>query len=210
MTKRKIKKPVIYGIYASIFVLIIGTIYLVEGAFNQSSFNNEDNFDYVSETITENEVPVVNTKSIAVRPYTDPEVTIKKDYYDYKAAAEKQENSILFYQNTYIQNSGVSYGGKENFDIVAILDGTVTDVKEDELLGKVVEVKHENNVISVYQSMSSTTVKKGDAIVQGQIIGKSGTSNISKDLGSHLHFELIIKGNIVNPEEYYDKNISEL
>lgn len=210
MTNRRIKKPVIYGIYAFVCVLLVGAIYLVESTLNRTSFNEDDNYDYVSETMPESDVPVVDTKEVVVRPYTDAEITIKKDYYDYKAEAAKQENALLYYENTYIQNSGVSYGGKDNFDVVSILDGTVSDVKEDELLGKIVEIKHEGDVISVYQSLGEVSVKKGDAVTQGQIIGKSGTSNISKDLGSHLHFELIIKGTTVNPEEYYDKNISEL
>ncbi len=210
MTKRRIKRPVIYGIYAFVFALMIGAVYLVESKMNQTSFNQDQNYDYVSDTITEEDIPVVDTKEVVIRPYTDTEITIKKDYYDYKADATKQENSIIYYENTYMQNSGISYGGKDSFDVVAILDGTVSDVKDDELLGKIVEIKHNNDVISVYQSLGEVSVKKGDAVSQGQNIGKSGTSNISKDLGSHLHFELIVKGQTVNPEEYYDKNISEL
>lgn len=210
MTKRKIKKPVMYAIYMGMFVFMIGAIYLLESKFNTASFDEEKNQDYVSDTIIEDEVPVVNTKTIMIRPYTDASLSIVKSYYDYKAEAEAQEKSIIYYENTYIQNSGVSYGGKDNFDVVAVLDGTVTDIKEDEHLGKIIEIKHENNVISVYQSLGETTVKKDDIVTQGQIIGKSGTSNISKDLGNHLHFELIVKGITVNPEEYYDKNISEL
>jgi len=210
MTKRKLKKPVVFGVYSIIAALMVGSIYLVEGSLNRQTFKDDSNFDYISETITEDDLPVVNDKITIIRPFTDADVTIKKDFYDYKGEAEKQENSILYYQNTYVQNSGVSYGGKDNFDVVAILDGTVTDIKEDELLGKIVEIKHENDIISVYQSLGEITVKKGDAIVQGQSIGKSGISNIAKDIGSHVHFELIVKGNTVNPEEYYDKNVSEL
>lgn len=56
-------------------------------------------------------------------------------------------------------NSGVDYGGKENFEVVSILDGTVIDVKEDDLLGKIVEIRHSNEMISVYQSLSEVTVK---------------------------------------------------
>lgn len=210
MTNRRLKKSVLYGIYAIIFVTVIGIFYMVDSFMNKTTFNNDENYDYVSDTVIEDDIPVVSTKEILMKPYSDTNVTIKKDYYDYKATSEKQENAILFYQNTYIQNSGVAYGADNIFDVLAVLDGTVTDVKEDELLGKIVEVKHENNVISVYQSLSEVSVKKGDTITQGTVLGKSGTSNISKDLGNHLHFELIINGNNVNPEEYYDKNISEL
>jgi Membrane proteins related to metalloendopeptidases len=210
MTKRKLKKPVVFGVYSMIALLMVGSIYLVENSLNKETFKKGEDFDYISETITEEDLPVVNDSVIIIRPFTDADVTIKKDFYDYKGEAEKQENSILYYQNTYIQNSGISYGGKDGFDIVAILDGTVTNIKEDELLGKIVEIKHENDIISVYQALGEVAVKKGDVIKQGQPIGKSGTSNIAKDIGSHVHFELIIKGNTVNPEEYYDKNVSEL
>ena len=110
-------------------------------------------------------------------------------------------------ENTYLQNSGVSFGGKENFDVTAILDGTVSSVDEDELLGKIVEVKHDNNLISVYQSLSTVDVKKGDTVKQGQVLGKSGTSNVEKDLGDHLHFELIDNGQTVNPNEYFDQKV---
>ena len=210
MSNRRIKRPVLYGIYAFIFVAVLGILYMVDSFMNKTTFNNDENYDYVSDTVIEDDVPVVSTKEILIRPYTDASVTIKKDYYDYKATSEKQENAIIFYQNTYIQNSGVAYASNNVFDVVAVLDGTVNDVKEDELLGKIIEVKHDNNVISVYQSLSEVQVKKGDTVTQGMVIGKSGTSNISKDLGNHLHFELIINGSNVNPESYYDKNISEL
>ena len=133
-----------------------------------------------------------------------------KAFYDYQADAKEQEKSLILSENTYIQSSGASYGGKENFEVVAILDGTVTDVKEDNLLGKIIEISHGNEVISVYQSLSDVKVKKDDKITQGQVIGTSGTANIDKDLGNHLYFELIVKGSNVNPEEYYDKKINEL
>ena len=114
------------------------------------------------------------------------------------------------FENTYLQNTGVIYGCNDTFDVVSILDGTVIDVKEDNLLGKIVEVKHSNDMISIYQSLSEVLVKKDDIIKQGDVIGKSGTSNMFRDIGNHLYFELIYKGKNVNPEEYYDKKIEEL
>ena len=58
--------------------------------------------------------------------------------------------------------------------------------------------------------MGEVNVSVDDKVMQGMIIGKSGESNVSSDLGNHLHFELYHNGNVVNPEEYYDKLVGEL
>ena len=212
MTKRRLKKPVIYVIYGIAAIALISSAYLVERMISTAFFkpSNDDDYEYVSDTIIDDDVPVVKTDEVIMRPYTDKEIKVVKDFYDYQADAAKQEKALIYYEDTYMQNSGVSYGGKDNFNVLAILDGTVIDVKEDALLGKIVEIKHNNDMISVYQSLSEVSVKKDEVIKQGDIIGKSGTSNISKDLNNHLYFELIFKGQNVNPEEYFDKKVSEL
>lgn len=210
MKKYKLKKPAVILLGSLSLIAFLGTMFVVEKSFFESAIDERE-FDYVSQTIFEDDVPVVNTTPTIIRPYTNTNVKIVKDFYDYQADEEKQQNSIIYYESTYLQNSGISYGGvEETFDVVAILDGTVTSVKEDNTLGKIVEVRHSNDMISVYQSLSEVTVKENDEIKQGTIIGKSGSSNISKELNNHLHFELIIKGQIVNPENYYDKKVDEL
>ena len=117
---------------------------------------------------------------------------------------------FVYSENTYIQNSGVSYGKKDVFDVVSILDGTVIGVKEDNLLGKIIEIRHSNDVISVYQSLSEVNYKLNDNVMQGAVIGKSGMSSLSPELNNHLHFELFVKGINVNPENYYDKKLADL
>lgn len=210
MKKYKLKKPAVILLGSLSLIAFLGTMFVVEKSFFESAIDERE-FDYVSQTIFEDDVPVVNTTPTIIRPYTNTNVKIVKDFYDYQADEEKQQNSIIYYESTYLQNSGISYGGvEETFDVVTILDGTVTSVKEDNTLGKIVEVRHSNDMISVYQSLSEVTVKENDEIKQGTIIGKSGSSNISKELNNHLHFELIIKGQIVNPENYYDKKVDEL
>lgn len=210
MKKYKLKNTAVFGISALGLLAFLGTMFVVEKSFFEDNIKEPD-YDYVSQTIFEDDVPVVNTTPTIIRPYTDSEVKIVKDFYDYQADEEKQQNSIIYYESTYLQNSGVAYGGKEDsFDVVTILDGTVVSVKEDNTLGKIVEVRHSNDIVSVYQSLSEVVVKENDEIKQGTIIGKSGLSNISKELNNHLHFELIIKGQIVNPENYYDKKVDEL
>ena len=210
MKKYKLKKPAVLLLGSISLFAFLGAMFAFEKTFFENALEEKD-FDYVSQTIFEDDVPVVNTTPTIIRPYTNTNVKIVKDFYDYQADEEKQQNSIIYYESTYLQNSGISYGGVEEvFDVVTILDGKVTSIKEDNTLGKIVEVRHSNDMISVYQSLSEVTVKENDEIKQGTIIGKSGSSNISKELNNHLHFELIIKGQIVNPENYYDKKVDEL
>lgn len=207
MESRKIKKSAVYAIYSIGIIALIGTIYLIETSIAKDSFKeNDDNYGYVSKTIFDETVPVMNEANGVqlIRPYTDEKVKIVKNYYDYKGEEETQKNSIFFHEDTYMQSTGVSYGGVDDFDVVAVLDGTVTSVREDELLGTIVEIKHNNNLTSVYQSLKDVSVKKDDKVSQGQPIAKAGTSNIDTSLKNHVYFELIQDGKVINPEEQFN------
>ena len=209
MEHRRLRKSTIYLLYSIGFVLLVGIAYLIEGAFTNRNLDKDTK--YVNETILEEEVkPVVATDKKIERPYKDTEVKILKNYYDYQGDEESQINSIIVYNNTYLQNSGICYGGKDEFDVIAILDGKVTEVKNDETLGTIVQIEHENNIISVYQSLKDVNVKVGDTISQGDIIAKAGQNNLNKDLGTHLYFELIVNGQNVNPESYFGKTLNEI
>lgn len=213
MNSRKVKPYVIPIIYGICVIAFLFSMYFLGGFVNNILFSENDNLEYVDGDITDNDdndIPVVSTSVKIVRPFLDSSVSIAKTFYDYEGEAEEQENSILFYEDTYIQNSGVDYASTNQFDVISILDGTVISVEENDILGTTVEIRHSNDLISIYQSLSDVSVKKDDQIIQGQIIAKSGVSNINKELGNHLHFELYYKGKIVNPEEYYNKSVEEL
>ncbi len=196
--------PTIYAL--SVITLIISIYY----AANTLKTSEDEYYTYVTSSIMDTDIPVIATDIKLIRPYTNTEVTIGKSYYDYKAEKEEQENSITYYENTYMQNAGVDYVLKDTFEVVSILDGTVIDVKEDDIVGKTITIKHDDKIVSVYQSLSEVNVKKDDQVTQGQIIGKSGTNKLEKDLGNHLYFELSIDGSVVNPEDYYDKKVNEI
>lgn len=222
MTKRKLKPFAVSMIYALSIVMLVLSIYFIQGIISNTVLKDKEtekmndgvnieniitDSDYDTNT---NDIPVVNTDSQIIRPFMDESVKVVKSYYDYQADSSSQENSILYYENTYMQNSGVDYAGSTEFDVVSILDGTVVSVTDDDILGTTIQIKHSNDLISVYQSMGSVNVQENDTITQGTVIGKSGESNISSDLGNHLHFELYHQGSVVNPEEYYGKLLGEL
>lgn len=213
MNKRRIKPVLVPVIYGTLVIAFLFSMYFAQRFAKDLLFSKNSGLEYVDGEITENgnrDIPVVSTSASIVKPYLDDTVVLAKSFYDFNGEASDQEKSIILYENTYMQNSGVDYASENVFDVISILDGTVISVEENDILGTTVEVRHSNDLISVYQSLSEVSVKKDDQIIQGQILAKSGTSNIGKDLGNHLHFELYYKGEIVNPEEYYNKSVDDL
>lgn len=214
--KGKIKSFVVPSIYALSLILFVFSMYFVQKILSNTLFKEKDltneKTEYVDSEIIENNeyLPVIDTEETIIKPFTSTDVKISKDYYDYLGEEESQENSIIYYENTYMQNSGIDYFSDNSFDVVSILEGTVIDVKSDNVLGTIVEIRHTNELISVYQSLSEVTVKIDEKVVQGQIIGKSGKSNLNVDIENGLHFELYYMGQIVNPTTYYDKSLTDL
>lgn len=205
------KKYVLPCLYVALFAsVMLGAFFITK---SMKSSGNEivekETPNYVSREVISQDVPVINETEKMIKPYTNEGVTIGKSYYDYKSESSAQEKSITYYDGSYIQNSGIDYVLNETFEVVAVLDGTVTNVKEDDILGTIVEIKHDNNYVTTYQSLSEVSVKKDDTVTQGQVIGKSGTNKLDKDMGNHLHFEVYVNGQVVDPNLYLDKEVKK-
>ncbi|MBD5132806.1 MAG: M23 family metallopeptidase [Clostridiales bacterium] len=86
-------------------------------------------------------------------------------------------------------------------DVVAVLDGTVTDIEKTALDGNVVTITHDNGYVSIYKSLAADMpIKVGDTVKAGDKIGSTSTSMMSElNTGAHLHFELKKDGKYVNP-----------
>jgi len=201
MTKVKLKLPVLFLFIMALVIIPILT-------FKIPSSEPEDLTDYTMDEVIESDVPVVNEVTTIINPYSDLTVTIKKGYYDSASDEDSQISSIVKHDNTYIQNTGIDFVGENTFDVLSILNGVVINAKDDEELGKSVEIRHDNGMISIYQSLSEIYVKKDDVITQGLVIGKSGENKLDKDLGNHLHFEIYDNGQSVNPLNYLNTQIS--
>lgn len=207
---RKLKGFVFPTVFAILFTGFIATSLIVKKQLSQPAFNDDSDFNYTTKSIFTNEVPTVNSDVVIIKPYTSETVKVLKYFYDYMGEADNQKKSIIYYEDTYMQNSGITYTDENPFEVNAILDGVVTETGDDKTLGKYVKIRHSNDMISTYQSLSEVTVKKDDEIKQGQTIGKSGKNNIDTENENQLQFELSYKGQFVNPEEYFDKKVQDL
>ena len=204
MIKKKIKIRLVPLMIAVLLVPILVTVVFLNINMKEEPIEP----DFVTDTIVEEVVPVIDTTKRIIRPYRDLSVKVLKNFYDYQSDETLQKNSIIVHENNYIQNSGIDYGTDIEFEVISILEGTVINVKEDDSLKGTVEIKHDNGYVSVYQSLKDIKVKKDQVINQGQVLGTATTNQLDKELGNHLHFELIISGQNVNPEIYLDKELS--
>lgn len=205
MKKRLVLKPfVIPTLYTAFVLVVLGSLF-----FSIEVIEDKENLTYVSSAILDEYVPVVNVEEKVKKPFTDEKVVVGSNYYDYQSSEDEQKNSILYHENTYIQNTGINYQSDNPFDVISILSGEVIEVEEKELLGKSVTIRHDNELISVYQSLSGISVKKGDKVQTGQVIGRSGSCDLITSSKNNLHFELYVNGTIADPENYYDKTVSE-
>lgn len=209
MKKINLKKLAVPMIYTLAIVTFIFSIYLVERVINKQVFKNTNNStQYVDEEITNapEYIPVINMTTTIMKPFIGDNISINKKFYDYN---NPDENAIIFYEGTYMQNTGVDYSSENSYDIVSVLDGTVINIEKNEILGNTIEIRHDNDLISLYQCLNEPSVKVDDIILRGQVIAKSGTCNLYNK-GNNLHFEIYHNGLIVNPLDLIDKNIEEI
>ena len=205
----KAKKMIIPSIYILAVILIVASILLVVSSINKYLTIPKD-YNYAVDTQFENVIPVVETQVTIIKPYLSEDVKIGKYFYDFEADEERQQNSIIFYENTYMQNSGVDYVSDTVFDVVAVLDGEVLSIETDSTLGNIVKLKHDKNLITVYQGIDNIDLKEGSTVNQGTIIGTSGTSKINTNYATSLHFEVYYNGELLDPENFYALNIEDL
>jgi peptidase M23 len=212
---KSVKKIFVPTIYLIAILSVVGCILLTIMSINKYLTESEK-FDYSINGLIDNEVKPVqgedNTKNNVkvIKPFRNEKVTIGRGFYDFEGEQTNQEKSIIFYENTYMQNSGVDYVSDEVFDVISVLAGKVISVDTDEVLGNIVKIEHDKNIITTYQGIDKVALKVGDVVSQGTIVGVSGKSLVNSNYTTSLHFEVNYKGELIDPEKFYSLNVNEL
>ncbi len=205
------KKLLIPSIYIGVVLfMVISTTIIVNGI--KSYVNGGVNFNYTLDGVFDDDIkPVMGSNVDAIiRPYISENVKIWKTFYDYESDEKNQENSIISFENTYLQNTGVDYSCNEEFDIVAVLDGEVIGIEENEIYGNIITIKHNDNLITRYANVDNILINVGYKTSQGEIIATSSPSKIDANIKSSLHFEVEYKGDLMDPEKLYTLKVSDL
>ena len=91
--------------------------------------------------------------------------------------------------------------------IVATANGQVVTVGYDFSFGNYVIIKHKHGIYTRYCHMQTTRVKKGEFVSQRQVIGTIGNTGITT--GPHLHYEIHIGSDVVDPAKYVNVKLSK-
>lgn len=207
MKRKSLAVPTLYLLL--IFSITIG-IYFTKEAYDNYQTPIEEEINYVSGSILNRTIPIINVPDLITSPFSNQEISIKRYFYNKDDDTVRKEQSLVLYNNTYMPNTGIDYTYSESFDVLSIYDGTVIDVKEDELLGKTVEIRHNNEIISVYQSVDNIEVAKGDIVVLGQKIATSGTNQLNGNKGNNLHLEIYKNGEVLDPMKCIGQKLGDI
>ncbi|MBE5939443.1 MAG: M23 family metallopeptidase [Lachnospiraceae bacterium] len=121
-----------------------------------------------------------------VKPITGGKVTSKQGW------------RTIFGERNY--HKGVDWGIPTGTSVRASATGTVIEAGWGGSYGYYVLIKHADGSKTRYAHLSKILVKKGQKVKQNEKIALSG--NTGRSTGPHLHFELIINGQTVNPLKY--------
>lgn len=126
-------------------------------------------------------------------------------------AAYRVSSSFGYRSDPFTGNSkrhtGMDFATRIGNRVYSTADGVVESIRNDRFgYGNYVVVDHGFGYKTRYAHMSQIAVKEGDELKRGQLVGFSGNSGRSS--GPHLHYEVIYKGNYVNPIKYMDLDMA--
>jgi len=95
---------------------------------------------------------------------------------------------------------GIDFAAPEGSQVMSVAAGIVTGAGERNGYGNLVEIDHGNGYVTRYGHNEKILVKVGDRVRKGQAVALIGSTG--RSTGPHVHFEVVLNGSVVNPEQY--------
>ena len=216
--KKFFKKRWVYPtVYLFTAAILIGTITWYQSrASNVSTPKVEEKPKVTNVAEKEFDFPgiEVNTsvENISMPVEKESAVEIITSFYDENKSDADQETALIVNGNEYYPSTGIALASKdgEGFQVHAALSGKVSNVREDSLLGNVIEVEHENDITTVYQSVKDIQVSAGDQVKQGDVLATAGKSQLANTEQAQLYFEIRKNAQPINPSEYFGQPVTSI
>lgn len=207
MKKRKLKGFVLPTLYLLITITIFTGVILLGSDYE---FATKD-YDFTTEILDKESLPVISedeTSNVVASPVEEGKAEVSIHYYNVKGNEEEQKNSLIYYENTYMPNTGVLYTSDEKFNVLNAFDGKVVEIKDDEFFNKCIVIEHDNNLKTYYYGLDDITVAIGDELNTGDMLGTSKNNEIMNNKQSFL-FEVYHNNKLMNPEEFVNTKITD-
>jgi murein DD-endopeptidase MepM/ murein hydrolase activator NlpD len=101
-------------------------------------------------------------------------------------------------------HAGLDFKGPVGTPILAAAKGTVVLAGFNGGYGKTIEIRHANGLVTRYAHLSGLNVRRGQIVERGVQIGRMGSTG--RSTGSHLHFEVRLNGQAINPRKFLEAN----
>jgi murein DD-endopeptidase MepM/ murein hydrolase activator NlpD len=101
-------------------------------------------------------------------------------------------------------HNGLDFKGPIGTAILAAASGQVTYAARMSGYGNCIEVTHANGLVTRYAHLSAFTVSLGQSVKRGVQIARMGSTG--RSTGSHLHFEVRLNGQAINPLKFLEAN----
>jgi murein DD-endopeptidase MepM/ murein hydrolase activator NlpD len=101
-------------------------------------------------------------------------------------------------------HAGLDFKGPVGTPILAAAEGKVVTAGFNGGYGNTIEIRHANGLVTRYAHLSGLNVRRGQMVDRGVQIGRMGSSG--RSTGSHLHFEVRLNGQAINPRKFLEAN----
>ena len=210
------KKWTFPAIYMTVAALILTLMWWYQGGQNAQLTKEDLGLQQtINEEVAQNEeaVPVTAQTEQMMWPVQNADkAEVKMEFFDLTRTEEEMQKAIVKFQNEIWPHTGIDIVSKDNstLTIVAALSGEVVRAEKDPVVGYMVDIKHENGLVTNYSSLSELKVAKGDKVSQGQILGAAGRNIFEKEQGIHLHFEVRNNNETLSPTAFFGQDASQV
>ncbi|WP_321333156.1 M23 family metallopeptidase [uncultured Bacteroides sp.] len=103
-------------------------------------------------------------------------------------------------------HGGMDFSAHPGTNVYATGDGVVVKMGWQTEYGNTIEINHGFGYRTLYAHLRDFRTKLGRKVLRGEVIG--GVGNTGRSTGPHLHYEVHVKGELVNPVNYYFMDLS--
>ena len=143
-------------------------------------------------------------------PAEDAAATAAQDKYVWPvdgAVLRPYAMTALVYDETmsdWRTHDGIDIAAEVGTQVIAACSGVVTAVRDDDMMGTLVTIAHDDGYETTYANLrSSPGVGEGQYVSAGEVIGAVGSSSIAEfSMPAHLHFSVSKDGVPCDPAEF--------